>query len=259
MGLGLVSGIRRGMDKAGRAMFEALLSKYTKPTYNLAGLITDKNSDFVGDPAFVKAFEAARKQAPANHPEWGEVIKWQVHVVLWAAAHSARLPGDFVECGVNTGIYSMAVMTHLDFASMGDRRFFLLDTFKGFAEETLRDDEKKLMRVSERKYPDCYEFVKDTLGRIPNAVIIRGAVPATLPQAATDRVAYLSIDMNCVEPEVAALEHFWPKLASGGIVVLDDYGWPGHQAQKEAHDQFARSVGTSVLCLPTGQGIILKA
>lgn len=47
-------------------------------------------------------------------------------------------------------------------------------------------------------------------------------------------------------------------MVSGAIVVLDDYGWSGHEEQKHAFDSFARSRGVEVLSLPTGQGLILK-
>ena len=64
--------------------------------------------------------------------------------------------------------------------------------------------------------------------------------------------------MNCVQPEVAAMEYFWPKLVAGGVVILDDYGFSGHEAQKRAADQFAASVGARILSLPTGQGLLIK-
>ena len=80
----------------------------------------------------------------------------------------------------------------------------------------------------------------------------------TLPQADCEKISFLSIDMNSEIPEVAALEYFWPKLVSGGIIVLDDYGYPGCLNQKLAHDKFAASKGVMVLSLPTCQGIIIK-
>jgi hypothetical protein len=88
--------------------------------------------------------------------------------------------------------------------------------------------------------------------------IVRGPVPDTLPSANISNVAYLSIDMNCTQPEIDALEYFWPLLVSGGLVVLDDYGFPGHEAQKAGADKVAKSVGVKVLTLPTGQGLLLK-
>jgi hypothetical protein len=64
--------------------------------------------------------------------------------------------------------------------------------------------------------------------------------------------------MNCAPPEVAAAEFFWERLVGGAIVLLDDYGFPGHEAQREALDGFAAAKQVKILCLPTGQGLIVK-
>jgi predicted O-methyltransferase YrrM len=83
-------------------------------------------------------------------------------------------------------------------------------------------------------------------------------VPESLSTVEVDRVAYLSIDMNIAYPERKAIEHFWPKLAPGALVVLDDYGWMNYEEQKQTMDDFARGVGVEILTLPTGQGLLVK-
>src|SRR5690606_4905939 len=92
----------------------------------------------------------------------------------------------------------------------------------------------------------------------PNATLVRGRVPDTLSGPDIRSVAYLSIDMYIVEPERAALEHFWPLIADGGVVVLDDYGFRGHEMQRASADEFAASAGVPILPLPTGQGVMVK-
>jgi hypothetical protein len=64
--------------------------------------------------------------------------------------------------------------------------------------------------------------------------------------------------MNVKEPEIAAANYFWEKVVKGGVVILDDYGFPKHIEQKLAFDQFAKEKGVEILSLPTGQGIIFK-
>jgi len=64
--------------------------------------------------------------------------------------------------------------------------------------------------------------------------------------------------MNCVIPEIAAAEYFWDKLVPGAAIVLDDYGWIGCEEQKYAFNEFAKRKGVPILCLPTGQGLIIK-
>ncbi len=57
---------------------------------------------------------------------------------------------------------------------------------------------------------ECYDEVRKTFLAF-NVRIIRGAVPETLSSVDSEKIAYLSIDMNCVEPEIAAAEFFGKK------------------------------------------------
>ena len=91
--------------------------------------------------------------------------------------------------------------------------------------------------------------------RCGNTVESKGAPPASV---AIDKVAYLSIDMNLVLPEIAALEFFWDRLVPGGIVVLDDYAFEGHRQQHDAINAFAARRGVPVYTSPTGQGLIVR-
>lgn len=220
-----------------------------RPTYHEDGLLTVHNADFLKNPMFRQAYAAAMRQ------QSGMKIQWRAHVTQWAGRHAKSLQGDYVECGVNRAFLSTSLMTYVDFKSMRDRKFYLFDTFRGLVPELVMPEDKAAYR---NEYPDCYEFVRESFKGYPNVVIVRGPVPDTLTQVDIRKVAYLSIDMNCAVPEQEALRYFWPKMVAGGIVVLDDYGFSGHESQKQAADEFASSVGVEVLSLPTGQGLLLK-
>ncbi|MFO1043995.1 MAG: TylF/MycF/NovP-related O-methyltransferase [Planctomycetaceae bacterium] len=228
-------------------------------TYEHDGLITDHNHDFVRDPHFDSAY---RRGVQASHVDYQ--IEWRTHIALWAAFTASKLPGDFVECGVNWGFLSSAIMEYLDWNSLG-RHFFLLDTFNGLSEDLLNEEERAAgaaensrRMVQRGKYNADVETVRRNFSGWQNVKIIQGAVPGTLSQVTTDRVAYLHIDMNCAAPEVAALEFFWPKLVPGAMVLLDDYGFPQHEPQKRAIDACAEKFGVMAASLPTGQGLIIK-
>jgi len=238
---------RRMMKKPLTLLLRLFLGRVT---FFMSGLITTKNCDFMKDPEFTKAYNAAMKQhyIPDNDA-------WRYHVNHWAAFHAKQLKGDFVECGVYRGSLAMSNITYIDFKTLNDRKYYLFDTFCGVDEEFCTGDEYLRLRDA---YPDCYEFVVNSFKKYPNVVIIKGPVPKTLSQVYIEKVAYLSLDMNCALPELEALKYFWPKLVPGGIVVLDDYGWPTFENQKVAADNFASSVGVKVLSLPNGQGIIIK-
>lgn len=226
-------------------------------TYNADGLATVHNCDFIQDPLFQKAYHLGLQ---TGH-RFGSLlhIEWRTFVCCWAAHHARNLAGDYVECGVNTGIYSRAVMEYIGFSSMKDRKFYLLDTYKGLPEEQITDDERKLgVHNINALYFDCYDLVCQNFREFPNVVVVRGRVPDTLSAIQSNNICYVSIDMNLVEPEISAGRFLWPKLVPGAVVVLDDYGWETHINQKIAWDKFASERGVKVLALPTGQGLLIK-
>ncbi len=48
-----------------------------------------------------------------------------------------------------------------------------------------------------------------------------------LDQGDTERISYLPIDMNCSEPEAAAIRYLWPRIVIIGVVVHGDYRFDG--------------------------------
>jgi hypothetical protein len=222
-------------------------------TYQADGLITSNNCDFIEEPRFKKAYAFAA----ATNPWEGFNMPWRVYIVCWLADFVKHLPGDFVECGVNTGAYSRSVIDYINFPSL-DKTFYLLDTYEGLVANQISEKEKKAGIESYlHNYPNVYEQVLQTFKNF-QVKIIKGAVPGTLSQCDAKQICYLSIDMNVVEPEIAAANYFWDKIVKGGVMILDDYGFPKHIEQKKAFDEFAKEKRVQILSLPTGQGIIFK-
>lgn len=191
-------------------------------------------------------------------------FEWRVHIALWAAKTALKTTGDFVECGVNAGFISSAIMEGLDWNSLG-RRFFLIDTFTGPVPGQYTDAEVKRgrLQIAEEAlaagaYVTDLERVRRNYAEWPDVRIVRGAIPEVLPSAGIGGVAFLHIDMNCAYPETEALTFFWPKMASGGMVLLDDYAYLGHEEQAKAMDEAAGGLGSNILSLPTGQGLLMK-
>ncbi len=231
-------------------------------------LITGHNADFMNEPLFVQAAQLADDTLEISPWQKDNLARsWNTYICCWAASHAKNLPGDFVECGVNTGMISRAVIHYIDFNSTG-KTFYLADTFTGIPEEQVTETEKDFYQnhcgtdvVSHHNQnyytTDIYEDVKNIFKGF-NIKVIQGKVPDTLSQIDTDEICYLSLDMNITAPEIAAAEYFWDKIVPGGVIVIDDYGWDWHLPQKEAFDEFAVQRSVKVLPLPTGQGLIIK-
>ena len=252
------------VPRARRALAEAiyaLLRGVAPAAYAQDGLVSVHSHPFMDEPAFQRAY--ARGVAAIGGVDtyrW----HWRVHIGLWAAKLGVELEGDFVECGVNRGFLSSAIMEYLDWNSR-QRDFWLLDTFAGLdarfvsaaesAAGALRRNEESLRSGF---YVRGADGVRANFAQWPRARLIEGPVPQTLDRVTAARVAYLHLDMNIAPPETAALAHFWEKLSAGAPVLLDDYAYLGHSAQRQALDEFARARGLAICALPTGQGLIIK-
>ena len=221
-------------------------------------LHTYHNADFLNDPLFKESYALGKATDKNEVLLKNYDIRWRIHVLCWAAYHATHLEGDFVDCGVNTGIFSRAIINFVDFNKTG-KKYFLLDTFNGL--DSKYSSEKEMSRnkiINYENQKTLYEDVKDTFKNF-NVEIIKGPVPETLPLVKSEKICFLSIDMNSVQPEEEALNYFWDKMVSGGIIILDDYGYANStNDQKAAHDKFAISKGIMILTLPTCQGLIIK-
>lgn len=224
-----------------------------KLSYNQDGLSTVHNAGFMKDPEF-----AAAERQGAQTGSWSN-IHWRVHTILWAANHCLKIPGDFVECGTNKGGFAKAILSYVNLNQSG-KKFYLLDTFEGLDASQLTAEELDAGKKEhfENVYLNCYEQVVQTFSAYPYVKIIKGRVPDTLSQVDAGQISFLSIDMNAVVPEIEALNFFWDKLSTGGIVVLDDYGYVTCDSQYKAHNEWAKSKGVKILTIPTGQGLIIK-
>jgi O-methyltransferase len=232
-------------------------------SYTSPGLqVWHHTADFLEDPQFMNAYRFGMDGSTQFLERIGATNvhhEWPVLVCCWAAWHAKHLPGDFVECGTNTGIMSMAVCHYIDF-NLLDKDFYLFDTYCGIPREQMSDTEKQLGReaLSNTAYVDCYEETKRSFVPYPRVHLVKGTVPEILTTVDIDRLCYLSIDMNIVFPEIAALNYFWDRLSAGAPVILDDYGKAKFIEQKRAMDELSARFGVKVLNLPTGQGLLLK-
>lgn len=254
----------RALLAAVNGQLAATTDNYQVLTYLSDALATwNKSIDFLEAPRFRSAYQRGMNSGHAiMRPPGSDLdigIDWRVAVCCWAAWHGTHLPGDFVECGTHTGILSLALCEYVDFNATG-KDFWLFDTFRGHPDSQFNALEQQLRDEATGDYAleDVYELALRNFAPFPKAHLVQGIIPESLTTVPIERVSYLSIDLNVEYPEREALAYFWPKLAPGGIVVFDDYGWLPNRTQKDSHDAFAQRHGLEIFALPTGQGLLIK-
>ncbi len=227
--------------------------------YRADGLAVDgKNLFALTEKAFDDAYQ---KAVSLNMAGWGGKvpdIRWRAHVCCWAAKNALSLEGDLVECGVHTGLLSLTIAHFLNFAEL-NRAFWLLDTFEGIPLERVSSEERAhAAMLNDALYFDCYDLTRRNFATFPNVALVRGILPDSLVDAQIERIAYLSMDLNNADAEIATIECLWPKLSPGAIVVIDDYAFTGYEPQFRAWNEFAQTRNQIVLTVPTGQGVLIK-
>ncbi len=131
-------------------------------------------------PTFKAAYQRGVAAAGTDY-SW----HWRVHIGLWAAAIAWKLPGDFVECGVNRGFLSSAIMQFLYWDRLG-KQFYFLDTFRGIDERYVSDEElaSGIMEKSKAAIDSGFyvvgSSVRANFSEWKNIRIIEGAIPETL-------------------------------------------------------------------------------
>ncbi len=169
---------------------------------------------------------------------------------------SSGIAGDIVECGVWRGGSIMAAA--LTLLQMGDtgRDLWLFDTFEGMTEPTERDVSFTGMSAStelkarngiwcDATLDDVERNVGST-GYDPGHVhFVKGRVEETIPAQCPGAISLLRLDTDWYESTKHELAHLFPKLARGGVLIIDDYGhWRG---SRQATDEYFQEAGIQVL------------
>lgn len=139
------------------------------------------------------------------------------------------VPGDFIETGVWRGGCCILMRGILAAYDVSDRKVYACDSFEGLpppnpkafpADEGLNLQEYKELSVS-------LDQVKSNFSRYglldEQVVFVKGWFSETLPKLEVGSLALMRLDGDLYESTSAALESLYPKLSSGGFVIIDDY------------------------------------
>ena len=81
-----------------------------------------------------------------------------------------------------------------------------------------------------------------------------GPVEDTIPAAAPDAIAILRLDTDWYGSTRHELEHLYDRVPSGGVLILDDYGF--WQGARDAVEEFLDRTGARLLLAPMASGRI---
>jgi O-methyltransferase len=168
------------------------------------------------------------------------------------------LPGAIVECGVWRGGSVLVMLERLRQLGRADRDVYLFDTFEGMTAPTTEDvspfqppaiEDWEATPQGERAWdhilgdrdlysPEGVRRLLTSTGYPADRLhFVVGPVEETVPAQAPETIAVLRLDTDWYESTAHELEHLYPRLCPGGVLIIDDYGhWAG--ARKAAEEFF---------------------
>ncbi|MHC4948148.1 MAG: TylF/MycF/NovP-related O-methyltransferase [Planctomycetota bacterium] len=163
----------------------------------------------------------------------------RMHSLYQAVRHVVAndVPGAVVECGVWRG--GCMMLAALALGRLGDtsRSLYLYDTFRGMPPPDAADGPvaRERWSLNQKRGGWCassLDEVQRNMARTgyPAERIryVEGKVEETIPGVAPDEIAILRLDTDWHGSTLHELEHLYPRLARGGVLLVDDYGhWPG--------------------------------
>jgi O-methyltransferase len=182
-----------------------------------------------------------------------------------AVAHLVehRVAGDFVECGVFRGASIVCMVRRLQSLSVTDRDIWLYDTFEGMPEPESVDrfysePEGEQFKSWERtkRQDGGSDWVRADLDEVKKIVLrcgypaerlhfIKGLVEETIPQTMPESIALLRLDTDFYASTKHELLHLYPRVVSGGVVIIDDYG--AYRGARQAVDEYLAENGLHIL------------
>jgi O-methyltransferase len=149
------------------------------------------------------------------------------HRVYSAARAAARLEGAFAEVGVYRGASARLICE-----AKGDKRLHLFDSFECMAPAA--DASRNGCRLGPAR--SHLDSVREFLRGYRNVHFHKGAFAESARLLEEGTYAFVHFDVDSRDSTRECLEHFYPRLVCGGMILSLDYGWAS--GARDAFDEF---------------------
>jgi len=164
---------------------------------------------------------------------------------LELAVRAKETRGCVVECGVWRGGMAAGIGSVMG----SDRTYYLCDSFEGLPPAKDIDGDAALRwqrdTTSQYYYDNCSaeeRYAKEAMAMagIESFELVKGWFDKTMPiLELADSIALLRLDGDWYESTMACLEALFDKVATGGLIIVDDYyTWDG--CSRAVHDFLSR-------------------
>lgn len=145
------------------------------------------------------------------------------------------VPGDFIEAGIWRGGVIILMRALMRVHRISDRRIFAADSFAGIPKNTRALNDP--VDGWRDRWAASLEEVKGSIERFglldDRIEFVPGFFADTLPKFTDEKFALMRLDSDSYDSVEESLVYLYPRLASGGIIIIDDWHLVGCKAAVE--------------------------
>jgi O-methyltransferase len=147
----------------------------------------------------------------------------QLRTLLELFDEAAQVEGDIVEVGVAYG-HTTVLLNRLMEEQGVEKHYIAIDTFAGFLQDDIQferqqrgkqTDNYSAFQVNDKKWFDTTMQI-NFIDRVVSYKMDAGDFEFTRP------VSFCLLDVDIYVPTKKVLEHIWPMMSPGGIILVDD-------------------------------------
>ncbi len=155
------------------------------------------------------------------------IDKMRCYELCQLLLETAPLQGDILEVGVWRGGSGALLCAYSNITpGLQDTHVYLADTFMGVVKAGARDPYYQGGEHADTTAAQVRALLHD-MG-LNNYTILEGIFPEeSAEQITLGNIRFCHIDVDVYQSARDILEWVWPRIAVGGIVVFDDYGFYG--------------------------------
>jgi O-methyltransferase len=170
------------------------------------------------------------------------------------------LSGDMAELGTYQGKAARIFFSYLK----QNEKLFIFDTFEGFASEDVQTEkgigiETKTGHFSNTGIELVNQEITGKKEGDERLVTRKGYFPDTFEGLENTSYKFVHLDADLYNPIKAGLEKFYPRLVSGGYLLVHDYGGEYEGTKKAVDESLSK---TKALMIPmydkVGSALIIK-
>lgn len=216
-----------------------------------------------------KRLDLYKEGMKRSHCEWSDNFYKQCRfyslqeMLEWVMKRS--LEGDVAECGCWKGHSSYMIAKILSDNSFKGT-FHIFDSFEEGLSDKTPEDKNVRFELSKKDIENEKKMFESTEGEVRDALsgfnfikLYKGWIPERFSEADRCKFSFVHIDVDLYKPTLDSLAFFFPRLVTGGCIVIDDYGVTSFPGAKKAVDEFiAKNDCFMFYELPTGGCFIIK-